>query len=477
MWSWSLTQGAFGIALVVLHLVFVCVAVARPHRTPASRVAWVAVILLVPILGIVAYVFLGETSIGRERIRRMREAERTIPMPAPPAPRPKLDLTARSAFDLVRSINGFEATDGNAVTLARTPDAAIDELVADIAAATETVHIGFYIWLDDETGGRVADAVAAAARRGVTCRIMVDALGSRAFIRSPRWSQMRDAGARVVPALNDIPRMGHLAIGRPDLRNHRKIAVIDDRIAYCGSRNCADPAFRIKPKFAPWVDVFFRCRGPIVQQEQRLFIVAWAAETGEQIVFDTSGPEDPAGNDIGAMFGTGPTSRPGAMSEAFVTAIGAAREDLTITTPYFAPDDPLLQAVCSAPQRGVRTKLILPARNDSWLVAATARSNYEELLQSGVELYEYPLGLLHSKTMTIDGHLSLVGSANMDRRSLELNYENNLLVDSRELTESVRARQQEYLDASRQVTLDDIASWSPMRRLFHNAIGMLSPIL
>ena len=124
------------------------------------------------------------------------------------------------------------------------------------------MHISFYIWLDDRNGGKVADALVAAAKRGVHCRIMVDALGSRAFIHSPRWRQLRDAGAHVVAMLDDVPRLGHLAVGRVDLRNHRKIVVIDNAIAYCGSQNCADPEFRIKPRFAPWVDVLLRCEGP-----------------------------------------------------------------------------------------------------------------------------------------------------------------------------------------------------------------------
>ena len=177
------------------------------------------------------------------------------------------------------------------------------------------------------------------------------------------------------------------------------------------------------------------------------------------------------------MFGTGPTSPDPAMSEAFVTAIASARDRLTITTPYFAPDQPLLQAICAAPQRGVATTLILPAHNDSWLVAATARSTYADLLHAGVEVYEYPLGLLHAKTMTIDDRLCLVGSANMDRRSLQLNDENNLLADSPALAARVGARQQEYLAASRRVTAEEVAAWPWPRRLGQNAVAMMSPIL
>ena len=128
-----------------------------------------------------------------------------------------------------------------------------------------------------------ADAVCAAARRGVAWRVMVDALGSPAFIRSPHWRQLQDAGVRVLATLDDIPRLGHLAVGRLDLRNHRKVAVIDNRIAFCGSQNCADPEFRVAARFAPWVDILLRCEGPVVRQAQHLFLSTWIAETGEQI--------------------------------------------------------------------------------------------------------------------------------------------------------------------------------------------------
>lgn len=474
MGNWAVGIGT--LALYLLDLVVLCIAIARPHRTPASRVAWTAIILLLPALGIAAYLLLGETNIGRGRLARLREAERSIPRPQPPHTPPTLDPTTRSAFDLAESINGFAATAGNAVTLSPSADAVIAELTADIDEAVDSVHICFYIWLDDQAGTAIAEAVSRAARRGVTCRVMVDALGSRKFVRSPAWQQMTGAGAQCVSALNDLPRIGKLAVGRLDLRNHQKIVVIDDQIAYCGSRNCADPAFLPKATFAPWVDVFFRVQGPAVAQQQWLFTTAWMVETGERVTPQSVSTAPEGADAVAVAFGTGPT-KPGAMSSAFVTTIATARTQLTITTPYFAPDEPLLQAICSASRRGVTTTLVLPTHNDSRLVAATARSYYDALLSAGVQLYEYPLGLLHSKTITIDDRLALVGSANMDRRSLELNDENNLLVDSPTLAAAVLERQRDYLAAARRITEADVAAWPFWRRLVDNTVAMLSPIL
>ncbi len=471
----------FTTALFVVHLLVVARAITRPNRTPSSRVAWVAVIMFLPLLGVIAYLLLGETSIGRERIKRLREIESRMPLPDDAAFAPDtIDPRAVPLFDFGRSINGFRAVGGNRFALMEDSNAAIDALVADIGQAMEHVHISFYIWLDDHNGGKVADAIAAAARRGVRCRVMVDALGSRAFTHSRRWGQLRDAGVHTLATLDDVPRLGHLAIGRMDLRNHRKIVVIDNGIAFCGSQNCADPEFRIKASYAPWVDIFLRCQGPVVRQQQHLFLSAWIAETGEQLEALASAlplPQRFEPGVIAQVFGTGPTSRDNAMSDMFVASMYAAREDLLITTPYFVPDEAILRALCAASRRGVKTTIIFPARNDSWLVGNACRSAYADLLASGVAVHEYPLGLLHTKSMTVDGQIALVGSANMDRRSLELNYENNLVIADRDTTQAVRRRQLTYLAASHPVDIDTVRSWPFHKRLVQNAVGMMAPVL
>lgn len=424
----------------------------------------------------------------------MRSASKTPSAPSrcPPAdPLIAKDADRRTAalYDLIASINGFAPVGGNTITLLGDPaappteptrdsDAAITALVAAIDDARETVHVCFYIWLDDHNGGRVADAVSAAARRGVTCRIAVDTLGSRAFLTSARWKQMRDAGAHLLAELDDIPRLGRLAVGRPDLRNHRKIAVIDGRIAFIGSQNCADPAFRVKPKFAPWIDVLARCEGPIVRQAQALFLHTWIEGTGEQIAHLAAAeplPERAQDGVAAQMYGTGPTTRGPAMSDSFVSAIYSARTELIITTPYLVPDEALLRALCAAPRRGIRTTLIVPARNDSTLVRLASRSNYRDYLEAGVELFEYPLGLLHSKTITMDGERALIGSANMDRRSLELNFEDNLLIADPDVTAQLRARQLGYRSVSRRIEAP--ARRSPWRELVQNTAALLSPLL
>ena len=479
------------VSVFVLHLLVVARALTRPNRAPASRVAWVAAIMLLPVVGVLAYLLLGETSVGRARAKRLRQTETALQRPSQtPA---TVSEPAQSLVALAQSITGFPAVAGNRIALLgdaaapatepmRNSKAAIAQLVADIGQAQHQVHIAFYIWLDDAVGQQMARAVADAARRGVQCRVMVDALGSRAFRGSALWRELAQAGVKLLATLDDVGLLRHLAFSRVDLRDHRKLVVIDNRLAYCGSQNCAEPEFRVKAAYAPWIDVLLRCEGPVVRQLQALFLSGWIPETGESDLDDLAcapvEPQDAApGSAVVQAFETGPTARHNAMSDMFVASMYAAQKELLISTPYFVPDEAMLRALCAAPRRGVKTILIVPARNDSWLVGNACRSCYAELLGSGVALYEYPLGILHAKTLTVDGELTIVGSANMDRRSLELNYENNLLICDADVTQSIRARQLSYRSVSQLVALDAVRAWPFHTRLIQNAVGMLAPVL
>ncbi len=488
-------HASVALVVFVVHLLVAARALTRANRTPASRAAWVAVVMLAPVVGMVAYLLLGETSIGRARFQRLERTRRRLATASDVAAAPLAAGAVADAavplLELAHSISGFPAVAGNRVTLLGDVDSpadaperdcrlALDALVADIEQARESVHIAFYIWLDDGAGGRVADAVAAAARRGVACRVMVDAFGSRAFIEGPRWRQLGEAGVKRLKTLDDINRLQHMAFSRMDLRDHRKIAVIDNRIGYCGSQNCADPEFRVKPAYAPWIDLLLRCEGPVVSQLQFLFLGGWIPETGETGLDGHAAAAAATRYDDGCVataFETGPITRHNAMADTFVACIYAARRELVITTPYFVPDESILRAICAAPRRGVATTLILPRRNDSWLVGQASRSTYADLLQCGVAVHEYPLGLLHAKSMTVDGEISLVGSANIDRRSLELNFENSLLIADPGVTAAIRRRQDKYLSVSERVTREQVDAWPFATRLVQNAVAMMSPVL
>ncbi len=434
--------------------------------------------------GFAAYLLLGETRIGRRRAERIRAAIASLPAPSSA---PGLDVHAnpseihdirRPLFEVGRSISGFAPVDGNKGTLMADSEVTISSLVADIDAATDHVHVMFYIWLPDRNGTRVADALRRAVARGVTCRAMVDDLGSRRLIRSALWKDMGEAGVRLGRALQIGNPLMRILTGRIDLRNHRKIVVIDNRITYCGSQNCADPEFLVKARFGPWVDAMIRFTGPVVRQNQYVFAVDWMAETGDDIgpiLLQTEGPRAPGFP--AQVIASGPTARASAAPEMFVSLMYNARRELFITTPYYVPVDSIQAALRAAANRGVDTSIIFPARNDDFAVAAASRSYYDDLLRAGVKIYEYQAGLLHTKSVTVDGEITLIGSANMDRRSFDLNYENNILLFDRALTAEMRWRQDLYLADSRQITAEAVAAWTWRRRLWNNALAVAGPVL
>ncbi|MEO5718367.1 MAG: cardiolipin synthase [Chthoniobacterales bacterium] len=470
--------------LFLAHLAVVVRVILRPHREPASRIAWITIILVLPGVGMIFYLLLGETNIGRRRAHRLQEVLASMPRIGDA---PGSDVPARQAhipesyahvFLVGRSVNGFDPVGENRARLLADSNASIESLVADIDAAKDHVHLLFYIWLPDNNGLKVAEALQRAAARKVTCRVMADGLGSRIMIDSKHWPAMRAAGVNVASALP----IGHLLLrplhGRIDLRNHRKIVVIDNWITYCGSQNCADPEFRIKAKYAPWVDALMRFEGPIARQNQHLFASDWMAQGDEDIRELLRRPLPPAEPGfIAQVIGTGPTVRNSAMPEVFETLMYAARRELCITTPYYVPDEAMQTALCASAYRGVATTLILPARNDSLFVQAASRSYYSDLLAAGVRIFEFEGGLLHTKSVTLDGAITLIGSANMDRRSFDLNYENNILLYDSALTGEMRRRQEEYLAQSHEVTTEMVARWPITRRFWDNAVAMLGPVL
>jgi cardiolipin synthase len=482
-------QGSFsGVIFLALHILIQLALIARvllrPHREPASRIAWIVVIIAVPVLGILAYLLLGETNIGRRRVARMHDVISRLPdvADAPDADATTLqaDVPQRYAhlFRVGKTVNGFEPVGGNQAHLMQDSNAAIASMVADIDAAKEHVHLMFYIWLTDNNGCMLVEALKRAAARGVTCRAIADGLGSRTMIDSQHWRTMREAGVHLAVALPIGNPLLRPLKGRIDLRNHRKIVVIDNLITYCGSQNCADPEFRIKAKYAPWVDAMMRFQGPIARQNQYLFASDWEADTGEnisQLLRQFIPPVQPG---LPAqVVGTGPTVRYSAMPEMFETLMYAARRELVITTPYYVPDEAMQAALCASARRGIDTTIVFPARNDSWIVAAASRSYYADLLAAGVRIFEYKGGLLHTKSLTLDGEVTLIGSANMDRRSFELNYENNILFYDRSLTAEMRQRQDDYIARSSEVTGETVERWTWRQQLWNNAIAMLGPVL
>jgi cardiolipin synthase len=474
--AWPMTL-FFGELLLKIAMILV---VLLRKRGASSTLAWILVIMALPLVGSLLYLALGEVRLGRRNIRRHREIVGRIEAAAtrqkPPAERPAIPVRFQHVALLAEAVCDTRATGGNSVRVIGDSDLFIQSLIEDIETAHSHCHVLSYIYLADHSGARVAEALMRAARRGVACRVLVDAVGSEAFLRSALRTDMASAGVRVVEALDVHPL--RMLLSRIDLRNHRKIAVIDGVIGYTGSQNIADAAFAPKPKYAPWVDAAVRIEGPVVRDLQILFVEDWFLSAGESLE-DLLSIVPPVSVDdvVAQVIGTGPNSYNEALRQLHQVAFHAAREELILTTPYFVPDEATLTALCTTARRGVDTMLVVPARNDSPLVAAASRGHYSALMNCGVKIFEYQRGLLHAKTLTVDRDLALIGTANLDRRSFELNFEVNLVVYDDDLASQLRFLQRGYMADSAQV---DPARWERTRwpiRVLHSAAITVSPLL
>ncbi|MHC4947239.1 MAG: cardiolipin synthase [Planctomycetota bacterium] len=476
-----LTAGLFTLEFGV-RLTMVAVILLRRRTVPTARIAWIVVILAVPVLGIVGYLAVGDVRLGRRRVARHREITQRVEAAAERLARPggsgygAIPEVYRSLATLAESVGHNQVRAGNRLQLLSDTDLFVQSLVEDIDAARTDCHLSYYVFLDDHSGKRVAAALTRAAARGVACRLLVDAVGSRAFARSPARRRLEETGVRVVEALPANPV--RMLFARMDIRNHRKLAIIDGTVGYAGSHNLADAEFAIKPKYAPWVDVTVRMQGPVVRDLQILFIEDWFLDTDESLESLLEREPEPVAGGVPAQFmGTGPNSFNEALRQLSQAAFHAAREELILTTPYYVPDEATASALHTAARRGVETRLIVPARNDSPLVAAASRGFYESLLDAGVRIHEYRPGLLHAKTFTLDRDLALITTANLDRRSFELNFEASLVVYDTDFASELRFLQRAYVADS---TTVDGPRWRRRRwpaRLWHNTAGMLSPLL
>ena len=473
-----------GVTLVVvvsLQVTFIIRALLRSGLTPPARLAWVTVISVLPGIGIGAYFLFGEIRLERALREQMREVRSQLIAAQGQATTPALQVAgpARAAFAAGTATSGFKARDGNALTLLPEGDAMMDDMLEAIDTAQSTVHVLFYIWLPDTTGTRMAEALCRAARRGVACRVLVDDHGARWMIRSSLWRQMAGAGValeRAAPVGNPVTA---LLFRRIDLRNHRKIVVVDNRISWVGSRNCADEAFAIKAKYAPWVDILVRLEGPAVRQQQAVFLHDWMTHHSEDLshLLSEPGPDPMPQNVISQVIASGPDDIYTTPSDALRAMLYAATERICVTTPYYVPDHALHKALCAAAQRGVLVDLILPRRNDSLIVGAASESLYPDLLRAGVRIHLFRGGLIHSKIVTVDGLFGMVGTANLDHRSFDLNYENSLLFQCAQAVADLDQRQESYLKRAASIRRSDVEAWSALRRLRNNTVALASPLL
>ncbi|MDE2577573.1 MAG: cardiolipin synthase [Hyphomicrobiales bacterium] len=458
------------------------------NLAPGVSLAWLLLIVAFPFGGALIYLLVGERPLGRVRVARIRALRAPLrecfanmkqvagvdPAVLRPAQERLATIAMRSgSAPLIRS-GETRIIDG--------ADAIIHAIIADLDRAQHTCDMAFYIWNE----GGLADAAMAtlmrAAARGVRCRLLLDAVGSADFLRSAQPQRLRAAGVAVVVAL-PVGVIRALFV-RVDLRMHRKIVVIDDAIGYTGSMNMVDPRFfKQNAGVGEWVDAMLRFVGPPAAALKAVFLESWAAEAREPLspdeiaIADIATPASTAAAPSCLIMPSGPENTVDSVRRLVVNALYAAQREVVITTPYFVPDEPLMAALESAALQGVAVTLILPARNDSHLVGFASRSYFEALLQAGARILQFEGGLLHTKSLTVDGETTIFGTFNLDIRSMRLNFEVAALMFDATTAGAVRALQARY--ETRAPALD-LATWRQRNRrtrFLESAARIMSPLL
>jgi cardiolipin synthase len=454
------------------------------RRLPVGvSLAWLSVVLVFPFAGSVIYLLIGESRLGKQRQRRAAELRTSYRgwvkalKERGTAAVEELPAGSRALARLGETLLDSPPLAGNEVQLLHDAGEAFPALIRDIEAARHVCNLEFYIW---DVGGKadeVVEALIRAARRGVVCRLLVDAVGSRTFLHGDGARRLREAGVALREALPVTLR--RLLSVRADLRLHRKIVVIDDALAYTGSLNLADPAlFKRNAGVGQWVDALARVRGPAVVALAAIFLQDWELETGEAIPPPSGAEDAPAdGRAVVQVLPSGPGERVGAIGQVLMSAIYAAGRELVLTTPYFVPDESLMSALLSAPGRGVDVTLIVPKRVDSRMTQFASRAYQADLLAAGVHIALYRDGLLHTKSLTIDGQVSLFGSLNLDLRSLRLDFEVTLAVYDADFTAALRGLQQRYLDHADRLDLAACAARGRVERFAEDAARLVGPVL
>lgn len=402
------------------------------NRNPVKSLAWITVLLAIPAIGILLYIFFGRNikntrMISRRNKRRLRRNESET---AKSSDISTLSPAERQQVEMGRVLTGAQFYTGNHVTVFNNGTTKFRSLLADIENAREYIHVQYYILSDDATGQRLADALIRKAAEGVRVRVIYDHIGSfgtsNAYFR-----RLRDGGVEIHPFFRvTFP----LLATRINWRNHRKISVIDGKIGYIGGMNIAD-RYMDGGKFGKWRDTHLRITGPAVGALEYSFAVDWSF-MGNPLVTEKT-DTTPCGESSMQMLRSGPTSEWSNVEFMMIKAIGNARKRVYIQTPYFLPTEGILRALQTAALARIDVRVMIPAHSDSKILTYASRSYVMECLRAGIKIYFYEAGMLHSKTMMIDDGFCAVGSANIDFRSFEHNFEATMFLYSPEINSTL----------------------------------------
>ncbi|MCE5288399.1 MAG: cardiolipin synthase [Nocardiaceae bacterium] len=484
MTDWPLLLGVLLVTLqVVLRLI--ALGVIPGNRKPSTGLAWLMLILFEPFIGFAAFHLFGRAELGKRRKSRQLKAHEVIVEHFGKVESPRRVMDApdylSSVARLNRRLGSLPVLEGNRVDLLDDYRGCLAAMTEAVNAATDFVHVEFYIaaW-DDETDAFFR-ALVAATERGVTVRLLFDHLGTRTLptyrdLRS-RLSETRIDWHVMLP-IRPLRRRWR----RPDLRNHRKLLVVDGRVGFTGSLNLTEPGYN-KPRNhrlgRTWVELMVRCEGPVVSALNLVFAADWYTETNviPPLPPAALSEADSAGDVACQVVPSGPGYATENNLRMFTTLIYSATRRISITSPYFVPDESLLYAVTTAAQRGVDVELFVSEVSDQFMVGHAQASYYRALLDAGVRIYRYPAPLiLHSKHFTIDDDVAVVGSSNMDLRSFALNYEISVMLYGGDVVKRLREVEDGYRAISPQLTSEEWARRPAVKKYVDNVMRLSSAL-
>lgn len=465
------------LALYVTLAAAAIVAILLDNRQPAKTMAWVLVLVFLPVVGIVLYFFFGqnvrkERAISQQRLdqltkRTMLEFTEQTDLEVPPDAQRLVELFARQGLALPFQrneaelfLNGYEF---------------FPQLLRDIAAARDHIHLDFFIFDDDSLGNLIADALIAKAAEGVEVRVICDDVGCWS-VSSRFFERMREGGVEVHLFM---PVRFPAFTSKANYRNHRKIAVFDGRIGYAGGMNIARRYVQGTPRQA-WRDTMVRVRGNVVYGLQRAFLVDWFFVDRTLITNRRYYPEFPLPDTLclAQVVTSNPIDPWPLIEQGYVRILHSARQYVYIETPYFLPTDPVLFALRTAALSGVDVRLMIPLRGDSRFVTWASRSFVREIKDAGVKVLFYEAGFNHSKILVSDDRLATIGSTNVDFRSFEHDFESNLFFYDR--TMALRVKQVFLDDEANSVALDQLPcahAEGVLQRLWESMVRLLSPLM
>jgi cardiolipin synthase len=474
---WQDIAGWAFLAYLVLTVATLCW-VLHLKREPMSAIAWCLAVLVLPFLGPVLFVLFGYQTVHRQRVaRKQRRKSDYGKLAHPPHEHAAPGVPERWAVvaDLARHGHGFAVTPGNRLTFYTHGEPAYAAMLDAIHVAKHHVHMEFFIVRADDSGRSFLAALEACAKRGVEVRFLYDSVGSYWF--PPRLlGGLRRTGGKAHPFL---PMLNPLNRFRVNLRNHRKILVVDGTTAFTGGLNIGDEYLGKHGKFGYWRDTHLRVEGPAVASLQRVFLEDWFFATDEAARGPAYFPKpaEAPGSSLMQVVQSGPDAEYKAIRETYFAGILRARKRVWIASPYCVPDAGLRDALVLAGRSGLDVRFLGLFRPDKWVPFLAGRFYWAELLEAGVKVYQYARGMMHSKFVLVDGEWASVGTANLDNRSLYLNFEVNCLLYDPAVVAELEAHFLDDLGWSVRLDPGVYARRPRIARLAENAARLFSPVL